>query len=262
MKTEVCRKGLQFAHSSNASKPPFTAYTSCVKTAVAAVSTKCLPSLLQKCQNSPIKTIKTVRASVEEIADLKNRFPSLKVVHLVRDPRAVVMSRLDQPWALHFRTKFRTQTTLSLTERNPSRNSSAGAAARRNVTRQVSQDMRSAMDAEMFLFCDLVRRNELSLRETERKYPDTTFTHIYEGLMDDPMSASKSLLSFLGLQNSTSFQLSSFVDKVGSGSTSKSRKISSFNSTTDLNNSFQKICRPLLKELAKNNAQVKHYWAL
>ncbi|XP_062612324.1 carbohydrate sulfotransferase 3-like [Saccostrea cucullata] len=56
--------------------------------------TKCLPSLQEKCIKARTRTLKTIRFPMSAVETLLKRLPSLKVIHLVRDPRAILHSQL------------------------------------------------------------------------------------------------------------------------------------------------------------------------
>jgi len=56
---------------------------------------KCVPILRSVCQRSSLRAAKTVRAPMLSMAALLAADPDLRVVHLLRDPRAVVSSRRD-----------------------------------------------------------------------------------------------------------------------------------------------------------------------
>ena len=53
----------------------------------------CLKFQEQECKNSKYRIIKTIRMSMELVQTLIDFIPRLKVIHLVRDPRAITNSR-------------------------------------------------------------------------------------------------------------------------------------------------------------------------
>lgn len=57
---------------------------------------RCLPHFENTCNSSVIRSVKTVRATMESAVALRELDSNLKVIHLVRDPRAVSLSRLKQ----------------------------------------------------------------------------------------------------------------------------------------------------------------------
>lgn len=55
---------------------------------------QCLKDLTHTCKNSAIKAIKTIRLETKLADALLEIIPDLKVIYLVRDPRAVMQSRI------------------------------------------------------------------------------------------------------------------------------------------------------------------------
>ena len=55
--------------------------------------THCLPTMQQACDESPVRVAKVIRLSMHSVQSLLQKDPSVKVVHLVRDPRGVLPSR-------------------------------------------------------------------------------------------------------------------------------------------------------------------------
>lgn len=47
----------------------------------------------ENCENSTFRIVKVVRLSMDWMEILLKKFPQLMVVHLVRDPRAIQVSR-------------------------------------------------------------------------------------------------------------------------------------------------------------------------
>ena len=52
----------------------------------------CTRILRKECLKSKVRIIKTIRTRLTWLLDILEEFPSLKIIHLVRDPRAVVNS--------------------------------------------------------------------------------------------------------------------------------------------------------------------------
>ncbi|XP_061198277.1 carbohydrate sulfotransferase 2-like [Saccostrea echinata] len=79
--------------------PEHDAYYNCIqnsrqRTPLNEYVTKCLPYLQEKCIKAKTRTLKTIRFPMTAVETLLKRLPSLKVVHLVRDPRAILQSQL------------------------------------------------------------------------------------------------------------------------------------------------------------------------
>ncbi|KAL4240877.1 hypothetical protein ACF0H5_001662 [Mactra antiquata] len=55
----------------------------------------CLKNVTQKCKDSPLRVIKFIRLRMRYILDLLPLYPNMKVIHLVRDPRGILNSRIN-----------------------------------------------------------------------------------------------------------------------------------------------------------------------
>ena len=65
---------------------------------VSAQTQRCTKPLIESCKQRHVRSFKTIRMSMEMMEILIKQEPSLKIIHLVRDPRGILNSRL----ALHF----------------------------------------------------------------------------------------------------------------------------------------------------------------
>ena len=75
--------------------PPIQTYMNCSKP-IRDAAKDCLPHLLHECKTRPIKVSKIIRGNMSSMIDILQDFPRLKIIHLIRDPRAIVMSK--QNW--------------------------------------------------------------------------------------------------------------------------------------------------------------------
>ncbi|XP_063422609.1 carbohydrate sulfotransferase 1-like [Mytilus trossulus] len=55
---------------------------------------KCLKLLTNRCKQSSLRVVKTIRMTTELASTLLSSLPNLKIVYLVRDPRAIIQSRI------------------------------------------------------------------------------------------------------------------------------------------------------------------------
>jgi hypothetical protein len=53
----------------------------------------CLPLLGTECGKSRYRVVKTIRMAVQEFTTIMDAHPNLKIIHLIRDPRAMISSR-------------------------------------------------------------------------------------------------------------------------------------------------------------------------
>lgn len=123
---------------------------------------RCIEISRRNCMASKLRVMKSVRTSMKSVSLLMQALPSLRVIHLVRDPRGVVLSRMRQP-------SFRgTASNGSLTE-------------------------------EAKFFCRDVAR-ELKLRKKlEKQYPGRIMEVIYEKFVQDPLDYSKRVYDHIGV---------------------------------------------------------------
>ena len=74
----------------------FDKYQTCMNRQRQVLEQHCLPSLQDVCDNARIRTTKTVRLNMATAMLLLRQVRNLRVIHLIRDPRAVVLSRTSQ----------------------------------------------------------------------------------------------------------------------------------------------------------------------
>ena len=147
----------------------------------------CIYVMNDVCQNAPIKAIKTVRLTMETADKLLDLLPNLKIIHLVRDPRATVLSRMRNPtYRAHY----------------------SGA----NLIKEAK------------VYCDIVS-SDLKLRSSlEAKYSDRIYELINEAFMADKLGETRKIYEFLNLQ--VPHQLTDFLVSGMNNSKMNSTKIS------------------------------------
>ena len=99
-KQAMCKKSLwddQVVTDKNA-RGHLTQFKECRSQQMKIVA-PCVQILYNVCTHQSIRAVKTVRATMLEAEDLMQRHPQLKVVHILRDPRAVVASRRQTIWS-------------------------------------------------------------------------------------------------------------------------------------------------------------------
>ncbi|XP_046561533.1 carbohydrate sulfotransferase 2-like [Haliotis rubra] len=107
--------------SSNDTKP----YQMCLKTNPGVLKILgCLPILQKQCMESDLSVIKTIRFPMGAVETMMKSNPSLKVIHLIRDPRPTIKSQISlgrDKWSnLHSYSKehcLRVHSDLQATER-------------------------------------------------------------------------------------------------------------------------------------------------
>lgn len=125
---------------------------------------KCLLEFQEKCKKS-IRMIKTIRMNMDVAERLMEEFPSLKVIHLIRDPRGSYQSRRNGYF-------LRDQNNLSaITKSN----------------------------------CDTLHSDLKTGFRLHEMYPGRIKTLLYEQVAEAPLKASRSIFRFLGLTEPANF---------------------------------------------------------
>lgn len=124
----------------------------------------CLPLLTERCKNASVRLTKFIRLSMHSIEPILRRLENIspvKVVHLVRDPRAMLDSQL-----------------------------------RKNDLRVRNFYMFQRRTRQM---CSRIREDIRLAQLTKQRYPNTIYSIRYEDIVDKQMSTFSNLFSFLGL---------------------------------------------------------------
>ena len=138
-----------------------TNYRRCIDGMRAEVDDKCTPLFRIQCEKSELRATKTVRATMASMDHLLEQDSNARVIHLIRDPRAVVVSRL------HFDSSAR--------------------------SRYAGKDVVK----EAMVYCRDVVRDVRQRRRLDRKYPGRLFTIIYDDLTKQPINYAKQIYKFV-----------------------------------------------------------------
>ena len=87
---------------------PFVKRQSCLDELQRTKILPCLTLLKRQCRNADIVVAKTIRLTMNHVEIMMKYDPFLKVIHLVRDPRAIMASRL------HIKYKMRSQLSSAM----------------------------------------------------------------------------------------------------------------------------------------------------
>ena len=126
----------------------------------------CIPLFSKPCKTKDIRTIKLVRPAIDALPALLDRYPNMKVVHLFRDPRGVVRSRLSHWWAPSLCTK---------------------------------ESSMSAAYTMAKVYCDGVVADYHKRQILEKRYPGRFTEVLYDEFVLDPLVGTIKVLQFLGL---------------------------------------------------------------
>jgi hypothetical protein len=144
------------------------------------VNEGCVPILKSACESRSIRAVKLVRATMETMEPLLSRFPDSFVIHLVRDPRAVALSRRN----------YHSSTRAAFSE-------SAFSSSERLVR-------------EASIYCRQVAADVRWRRHLEQKFPGRLYSLTYEQLVDSPASRAGDIYRFIG-ETPTPMALNKFV---------------------------------------------------
>ena len=151
---------LHGAFSRHGEMSSFAAYDRCIEQYHASIS-KCIPRLSQPCDDRKRRAIKTVRATMDNAEDLLKAHPNMKVIHLIRDARAVSLSRKKAGWS------------QSIYERG------------------------KGLGIIAHSYCQTVLRDHTRRLELEKLYPGRTMSLIYDEFLLKPVDIYKQVYSFL-----------------------------------------------------------------
>ena len=142
----------------------FTGHQSCLENRRIILKRKCQNLLSDVCRNHTIRVIKTVRATMESMEPLLKKLPNFRVIHLVRDPRAVALSRK---------------------------------LFKGNVRGIYSGNVTNTITKEATLYCSTVVRDVKARQRLEREYPGKIYTLSYDELVTNTSLYLEQVYEFL-----------------------------------------------------------------
>ncbi len=113
------------------------------------------------CRACEIRAVKTVRAEMNQVGYLLQKYPNFHALHLFRDPRGAVASIHSQPWA-------------------------QGMFGKHDIAREAT------------LYCSQVLKDLSALDELKLKFPNRTRLLVYDDFVEHPMESLNATYSFLG----------------------------------------------------------------
>ncbi len=138
----------------------FRNYSTCMKL-VREKAQPCIQIMEETCKKAPFRATKTVRATMDVVPYLLEKNPNLRVIHLIRDPRAVMVSRSE-----FYDTG-------------------------RSIYSQ------GDISKEAKVFCQSIARDVGLRKELEKKYPGAIMEVVYDGFVQDPVTYTKKFYEFL-----------------------------------------------------------------
>ena len=154
-----------YAADSDDSALNFASYFACLESYRDTIA-KCLPLLIENCRKRPIRLIKAVRAPMSLVAGFLDQQPNFKLIHLLRDPLGVVLSRYVNMWSRGFYDFG-----------------------------EVDFYSRSAMS-----YCRRAYRDIMERVQLEKRYPGRILTLIFDQFANDPENVMKKAFQFVGVR--------------------------------------------------------------
>ena len=140
----------------------FTEYTKCIHSANIESGLKhCLPLATQQCKSSSIIATKLLRLNVDDLKIILKEHPPWKLVHQIRDPRAVLISQRES----HIK----------------------------------STNANGSITVESRVVCDKMLNDARSLKLMEQNNPNQTLLMKYEDYADAPIPTARKIYSHMGL---------------------------------------------------------------
>ncbi len=147
----------------------FKDYKQCVDKKLETAS-KCVALMRHKCEENDFRATKLVRGTMGPLGTLLERRPNLRIIHLVRDPRAVTLSRLSSP-------------TIHGIYAHQRRNKIALARVR-----------------EAEVYCSTLRRDLQVRSRLEQSYPGRVVQIVYDDFVQRPVEYAQAVYQYLGLK--------------------------------------------------------------
>lgn len=160
-KEDYCREVLWYGNRKYIQKghlKSFQNYDNCVYDMRRKLSA-CMPLLKEVCEESRVRTTKTVRVNMATAEYMFKHFTNFRVIHLIRDPRAVALSRFGHK-------SFRGKNSKTIPH-------------------------------EAGLYCNEVLRDIQIRNRIEEKFPGSVMQVIYEHIVTNPMEQIRGIYSFL-----------------------------------------------------------------
>ena len=163
-----------------------------------AVLTKCVPVIKNICTNKSARVIKTVRLDMDTVEQLIEKYPgNMRILHMIRDPRGVVLSRMKSSWSQLGSTNSKNAKKVldfkQVLSKEPKSVKENTGVLQRNKSM-------SEFTKEAKVYCTLALRDIQKRKEIEQRYPGTTLEIVYEDLVKNPTEIVNGIYKFLGLR--------------------------------------------------------------
>lgn len=151
----------------------FSGFRTCMTRLRTRTDHKCSQIFRDVCMQRPIRVIKSVRATMDSAEPLLRRLPNLQVIHLVRDPRGVAVSR---------------------------KNFHDG-----SVRGRFSEGAEDQLVREAQLYCQNVARDIRTRQRLEMLFPGRIYSVVYDDFVRDMVGHVRDIYRFIDIEipNST-----------------------------------------------------------
>ncbi len=195
-----CHSGMRRTGNNTKQGNAFRAYHKCVGDITEKYH--CHKVFHSLCSQQGFRGVKTVRGTMASVGGLLERNPNLRVIHLIRDPRAVVLSRQ------HFDESGRGLYSGSDGEENLLPSSFQVAGTRKvtllNNRHGIIGKFKQQFDIvkESKLYCSSVARDVRMRKELEKRHPGALVEVIYDDFVQAPLNYTEKLYDFIGVDMS------------------------------------------------------------
>ena len=207
-KEEYCRNQLKDVFAGKSAAGPFKQYKECLEQQRTIAINKCVPSIKKTCKSKALSVIKTVRMELETVTSLMDRYPNMRVIHLIRDPRSVVLSRIKSGWSTHGATNLKDSRATLKSKKSHDAATSGQSAQHVNASVKfddfsLADEMKFAPKAtngvaqEAQMYCSLTRKDIITRRHLEQRYPGSTYQMIYDHMVSHPLHELERIYRFI-----------------------------------------------------------------
>jgi hypothetical protein len=165
----------------------------------------CLENITNACINKRLTVVKTVRLSARTLVHLMQHIPNLKVIHLVRNPKAVSSSRAKQPWAMLYPNseyfinanaqKYPIEARYFYHKTSQKANSSTNLKVKDIIVSEASR------------YCEQTLDDMHVLMNIAKQYPNSLFRLVYEDFIKYRSAILDKIYNFVGTSPSPNIYL-------------------------------------------------------
>ena len=207
-------------------KCPQEADIKCMKQCMAAMYNHMKPcerflnNAKEKCQSKKVVGIKAIRMPMSLVGDILKKDPGIKVIHYIRDPRGIVLSRRESSYLI-------------------------SAVSKKSWTREIT------------LLCNKMQDDYIARKQLEIRFPNSILSIKYEQFAKEPLETGKLVYNHIGQPFPENLQDWLYKSTHESG---KERKFGTFrkNSTKTAYRWKEKLPKEVIEKWTKPCKHVLH----